>query len=181
MCQAVYTALTRLQIQSWAKRRRRTEYTSDYGLRNYGSRRVPASQLRQELAKEHVKDLSNQQKAKKKARAIDKVCLLSRSIRNVPDRNLGLLSISTRLICHETRSQILHPTFYTIRRVIVEHEIFPREGTTILRCQFGRFLWACGCSGKSAVHTTTREALEGICGTTATCCFGENKSTPDFG
>lgn len=64
-------------IQSWAKRRRRTEYISDNGLRNYGSRRAPASQLRQELAKEHVKDLSNQQKAKKKARAIDKDFFLS--------------------------------------------------------------------------------------------------------
>lgn len=104
MWQAVCIALTRLQIQSWAKRRRRTEYISDNGLRNYGSRRAPASQLRQELAKEHVKDLSNQQKAKKKARAIDKVFLLCGRISNVPDRNLGLLPISTGLICHETRS-----------------------------------------------------------------------------
>jgi amino-acid N-acetyltransferase len=29
--------------------------------------------LREELAKEHVKDLSNKQKAKKEARAMDKV------------------------------------------------------------------------------------------------------------
>jgi len=29
--------------------------------------------LREELAKEHVKDLSNQQKAKKEARALEKV------------------------------------------------------------------------------------------------------------
>ncbi|KAH7391477.1 mitochondrial amino-acid acetyltransferase [Cadophora sp. MPI-SDFR-AT-0126] len=64
-------------IQSWAKRRRRTECISDNGLRNFGSGRVPVNQLRQELAKEHVKDLSNQQKAKKKARAIDKDFFLS--------------------------------------------------------------------------------------------------------
>ncbi|KAH6716801.1 mitochondrial amino-acid acetyltransferase [Leptodontidium sp. MPI-SDFR-AT-0119] len=64
-------------IQSWAKRRRRSEYILDNGLRSYGSGRVPVNQLRQELAKEHVKDLSNQQKAKKKARAIDKDFFLS--------------------------------------------------------------------------------------------------------
>ncbi|KAG4430445.1 hypothetical protein IFR05_014071 [Cadophora sp. M221] len=64
-------------IQSWAKRRKRSEYILDNGLRSYGSGRVPVSQLREELAKEHVKDLSNQQKAKKKARAIDKDFFIS--------------------------------------------------------------------------------------------------------
>ncbi|XMA16283.1 hypothetical protein WAI453_009074 [Rhynchosporium graminicola] len=60
-------------IQSWAKRRRRTERTLDNGVRSYGFGRLPVNQSREELAKEHVKDLSNQQKAKKMARAIDKV------------------------------------------------------------------------------------------------------------
>lgn len=74
MLQAVCVSLlTAYQIQSWAKRRRRSEYVLDNGLRSYGSGRGPGSQLREELAKEHVKDLSNQQKEMKRARAIDKV------------------------------------------------------------------------------------------------------------
>ncbi|KAH7314170.1 mitochondrial amino-acid acetyltransferase [Rhexocercosporidium sp. MPI-PUGE-AT-0058] len=64
-------------IQSWAKRRRRSEYIFDNKLRSYGTGRAPISQLREDLAKEHVKDLSNQQKAKKAARAIDKDFFLS--------------------------------------------------------------------------------------------------------
>ncbi|KAL2061667.1 hypothetical protein VTL71DRAFT_7044 [Oculimacula yallundae] len=64
-------------IQSWAKRRRRTNIDLDNGLRSYGTGRGPVNQLREELAKEHVKDLSNQQKAKKMARAIDKDFFLS--------------------------------------------------------------------------------------------------------
>jgi amino-acid N-acetyltransferase len=43
-------------------------------IRSYGTERGLSSQLREELAKEHVKDLANKQKAKKEARAVDKVC-----------------------------------------------------------------------------------------------------------
>jgi amino-acid N-acetyltransferase len=42
-------------------------------VRHYSTERGPSSQLREEWAREHVKDLSNKQKAKKEARAIDKV------------------------------------------------------------------------------------------------------------
>ena len=42
-------------------------------MRHYSTERGPSSQLREEWAREHVKDLSNKQKAKKEARAIDKV------------------------------------------------------------------------------------------------------------
>jgi amino-acid N-acetyltransferase len=64
------------EIQSWAKLRRPCESTQDNYARCYGTERALSNQLREELAKEHVKDLSNQQKAKKEARAHDKVRLV---------------------------------------------------------------------------------------------------------
>lgn len=53
--------------------------------RCYGTERGPSSQLREELAREHVKDLSNRQKAKKEARAIDKVRRPSMRLSYEPD------------------------------------------------------------------------------------------------
>lgn len=55
------------------KRRRLSGSGPEHGKRYYGSGKGTSTQLREELAREHVKDLSNQQKAKKEARALDKV------------------------------------------------------------------------------------------------------------
>ncbi len=55
------------------KRRRLSGSGLEHGKRYYGSEKGTSTQLREELAREHVKDLSNQQKAKKEARALDKV------------------------------------------------------------------------------------------------------------
>jgi amino-acid N-acetyltransferase len=55
------------------KRRSHHGSRQESATRYYGTERGPSSQLREELAREHVKDLSNQQKAKKEAKAIDKV------------------------------------------------------------------------------------------------------------
>jgi len=62
--------------QIWAKRGRLCEGSQENYTRCYGTERRLSKQLREELAKEHVKNLSNQQKAKKEARAHDKVRLL---------------------------------------------------------------------------------------------------------
>lgn len=44
--------------------------------RGFATGKQTPSQLREELAKENVKELSNQQKAKKNARALDRVSAL---------------------------------------------------------------------------------------------------------
>ncbi|KUJ16845.1 mitochondrial amino-acid acetyltransferase [Mollisia scopiformis] len=64
-------------IQSWAKQSKVCRGSLDSDIRCYGTERGLATQLREELAKEHVKDLSKQQKAKKEARAIDKDFFMS--------------------------------------------------------------------------------------------------------
>lgn len=64
-------------IQSWAKHRRHCGSSQEHGARHYSTERGPSSQLREEWAREHVKDLSNKQKAKKEARAIDKDFFMS--------------------------------------------------------------------------------------------------------
>lgn len=61
-------------MQSWTKRKRRYKCVKIDCTRYYGTERELSSQLREELAREHVKDLSKHHKAKKDARAIDKVC-----------------------------------------------------------------------------------------------------------
>jgi len=45
-------------------------------VRFYGTERGLSNQLREKLAREHVKDLSNKQKAKKDAKALEKVAFL---------------------------------------------------------------------------------------------------------
>ncbi|TVY83764.1 Amino-acid acetyltransferase [Lachnellula suecica] len=64
-------------IQCWAKGGRRLGTCHEDGTRGFATEKLSASQLRQELAKEHVKDLSNKQKAKKEARAVDKDFFMS--------------------------------------------------------------------------------------------------------
>ncbi|TVY88577.1 Amino-acid acetyltransferase, mitochondrial [Lachnellula willkommii] len=64
-------------VQSWAKRRRHLDAFPEDGTRGFATGRPSASQLREELAKEHVKNLSNKQKAKKEARAVDKDFFMS--------------------------------------------------------------------------------------------------------
>lgn len=61
-----------LQIQCWAKNRKRIGICHEDGTRGFATEKPSASQVREELAKEHVKNLSNKQKAKKEARAVDK-------------------------------------------------------------------------------------------------------------
>ncbi|KAF8849978.1 mitochondrial amino-acid acetyltransferase [Acephala macrosclerotiorum] len=64
-------------IQSWKRQSKVCRGILDNDVRCYGTERGLATQLREELAKEHVKDLANQQKAKKEARAVDKDFFMS--------------------------------------------------------------------------------------------------------
>ncbi|CZR62497.1 probable Amino-acid acetyltransferase, mitochondrial [Phialocephala subalpina] len=64
-------------VQSWTRQSKVCRGNLDNDIRCYGTERGLATQLREELAREHVKDLANQQKAKKKARAIDKDFFMS--------------------------------------------------------------------------------------------------------
>ncbi|KAE9363554.1 mitochondrial amino-acid acetyltransferase [Stipitochalara longipes BDJ] len=64
-------------IQSWVKRSRHSGSIQEQRTRYYGTEKGPSSQLREEWAKEHVKGLSNKQKAKREARAIDKDFFMS--------------------------------------------------------------------------------------------------------
>ncbi|TVY37779.1 Amino-acid acetyltransferase, mitochondrial [Lachnellula subtilissima] len=64
-------------VQCWAKRRRHIEAFHDDGKRGFATERPSASQLREEMAKVHVKDLSNKQKARQEARAVDKDFFMS--------------------------------------------------------------------------------------------------------
>ncbi|KAE8444006.1 hypothetical protein EG329_001135 [Mollisiaceae sp. DMI_Dod_QoI] len=63
--------------QSWLRQSKVCRGSVDSDLRHYGTERGLATQLREKRAKEHVKDLANQQKAKKEARAIDKDFFIS--------------------------------------------------------------------------------------------------------
>ncbi|KAH8659071.1 mitochondrial amino-acid acetyltransferase [Tricladium varicosporioides] len=64
-------------IQSWAKRKRRSGISSQDGIFYYSTDRKSNKPLLEELAKEHVRDLANNQKAKKVARDIDKDFFMS--------------------------------------------------------------------------------------------------------
>jgi amino-acid N-acetyltransferase len=87
--------LTVWKIPSWPKRRRRYRCIHNEGARYFATDRASKSQLREELAREHVKDLSKKQKTKKEARAIDKVwivCQNSSCIANLISRTFSSLS-----------------------------------------------------------------------------------------
>ncbi len=61
------------KIQYLASFRRASDCFRHGGVRCYGSERGVSNQLRDELAKERVKTLERQQKARREAKALDKV------------------------------------------------------------------------------------------------------------
>jgi len=63
-------------MKSWAKHRRRSDGWIDTLRRHYATERPSKEQLRHELAKEHVKDLSDKQRAKREAKALDRVSIV---------------------------------------------------------------------------------------------------------
>ncbi|CAG8983133.1 hypothetical protein HYALB_00004576 [Hymenoscyphus albidus] len=64
-------------LQQWSKRNNGILHRNDEGTRYHSVESSSNKQLREELAKEHVKELSNKQKAKKEAREIDKDFFMS--------------------------------------------------------------------------------------------------------
>lgn len=61
------------QIQTWTKHKKGLGAIQYECVRSFATDRPSKSQLREERAREHVKDLSSKHRAKKEARAIDKV------------------------------------------------------------------------------------------------------------
>ncbi|KAH8586444.1 mitochondrial amino-acid acetyltransferase [Bisporella sp. PMI_857] len=64
-------------IQSWTRRGRRLEEVNNGQVRHLATVRPAASHLRDELTREHVRDLSSKQKAKKEAKALDRDFFIS--------------------------------------------------------------------------------------------------------
>lgn len=69
-----------LQIQIWTKHKKSLGGLQDENVRFFATDRPSNSQLREERAKEHVRDLSTKHQANKVARAIDKVKKVSRKV-----------------------------------------------------------------------------------------------------
>ncbi|PBP16723.1 acetylglutamate synthase [Diplocarpon rosae] len=65
------------RVQACAKRKRRSLFVTDDGKRGFKSASKPKSHLREELAREHVRDLETQQRAKKQAEALQKDTIVS--------------------------------------------------------------------------------------------------------
>ncbi|KAG9231208.1 mitochondrial amino-acid acetyltransferase [Amylocarpus encephaloides] len=65
------------QMQTWSKRKKRVLSVQEDTVRLYATNNITKTQMREDLAKEHVKELSNKQKAKKDARAVDKDFFMS--------------------------------------------------------------------------------------------------------
>jgi amino-acid N-acetyltransferase len=74
-----------MQIQSWTKRRKRCGGSLEDGMRYFATDKASSSELRKQLVREHVKDLSSKQKAKKEAKALDKVEHSTMAIRSTSD------------------------------------------------------------------------------------------------
>ncbi|KAI6708875.1 hypothetical protein JHW43_008609 [Diplocarpon mali] len=64
-------------IKAWVKRRRCSSCIADDGKRGFKSASKRKSQLREELAREHVRDLETQQRAKRQAEALQKDIIVS--------------------------------------------------------------------------------------------------------